>query len=142
LKASSATSAPTTTDPAGSGLSSASASSNASATGSTPSPTADGGYLLAGVSDPPDPDYHAYRQDLADVALAGRVIASHYAEPLLRHLVSAAPLRKSANEDADVIGELQAGDEMWFLDDTRGWAWGYAGSDRRVGYVRAEALGL
>jgi hypothetical protein len=31
---------------------------------------------------------------------------------------------------------------MWFLDDTRGWAWGYAGSDRRVGYVRAEALGL
>ena len=26
------------------------------------------------------------------------------------------------------------------LDNTLGWAWGYAGADRRVGYVRAEAL--
>ena len=97
---------------------------------------------MAGISNPPDPDYHAYRQDLADVALAGRVIASHYAEPLLRHLVSKSPLRRSAGEEAEVIGELQAGDDMWFLDDTAGWAWGYAGKDRRVGYVKAEALGL
>jgi hypothetical protein len=27
------------------------------------------------------------------------------------------------------------------LDDSLGWAWGYAGKDRRVGYVRSEALG-
>jgi hypothetical protein len=27
------------------------------------------------------------------------------------------------------------------LDDTLGWAWGYAGDDRRVGYVRSEAVG-
>jgi hypothetical protein len=26
------------------------------------------------------------------------------------------------------------------LDDSLGWAWGYAGSDRRVGYVRSETL--
>ena len=69
------------------------------------------------------------------------MIASHYAEPLLRHLVSAAPLHRSASEESDVVGELEAGDELWMLDDTRGWAWGYAGKDRRVGYVRAEALG-
>jgi len=36
--------------------------------------------------------------------------------------------------------ELQAGDELWILDDTGGWAWGYGGSERRVGYVRAAAL--
>ncbi len=76
------------------------------------------------------------------MALAGQVIASHYAEPLLRHVVAATRLCGSASEEADVVAELQAGDEMWFLDDTRGWAWGYAGPDRRVGYVRAEALGL
>jgi hypothetical protein len=35
--------------------------------------------VLAGPSDLPDPDFHAYRKDLADIALAGRVIASHYA---------------------------------------------------------------
>ncbi len=28
------------------------------------------------------------------------------------------------------------------LDDTLGWAWGYAGEDRRVGYVESEALEL
>jgi hypothetical protein len=26
------------------------------------------------------------------------------------------------------------------LDDSLGWAWGYAGEDRRVGYVPSEAL--
>ena len=26
------------------------------------------------------------------------------------------------------------------LDDSLGWAWGYAGEDRRVGYVRSETL--
>lgn len=79
---------------------------------------------------------------MADVALAGRVIASHYAEPLLRHLAAAAQLRGSAGEEGEVIGELAPGDEYWLLDSTGGWAWGYAGKDRRVGYVRSEALGV
>jgi DNA-binding GntR family transcriptional regulator len=35
-----------------------------------PSPPAEG-FALAGPSNPPDPDFHAYRKDLADVALAG-----------------------------------------------------------------------
>ena len=26
------------------------------------------------------------------------------------------------------------------LDESLGWAWGYAGSDQRVGYVPSEAL--
>jgi hypothetical protein len=113
-----------------------------SPSGSRPSPTVDGGYPLAGVSNLPDPAFHAFRQDLADVALADRVIASHYAEPLLRHLVAAATLYAAADESAESVGELQAGDELWLLDDTRGWAWGYGGPERRVGYVRAEAVGL
>jgi len=70
------------------------------------------------------------------------VIASHYAEPLLRHLVTATALRRTAGNDAEVIAELRPGDELWLLDDTRGWAWGYAGKDRRVGYVPSEALGI
>ena len=70
------------------------------------------------------------------------MIASHYAEPLLRHLVAAVPLRRAADPESEVIAELKAGDELWMLDDTRGWAWGYAGPDRLVGYVRDEAVGL
>jgi hypothetical protein len=27
------------------------------------------------------------------------------------------------------------------LDESLGWAWGYAGEERRVGYLRVEALG-
>ena len=27
------------------------------------------------------------------------------------------------------------------LDDSLGWAWGYAGEERRVGYVRSDAVG-
>jgi len=61
---------------------------------------------------------------------------------LLRHVASDALFLGSASGDAEVIGALRPGDEFWMLDDTRGWAWGYGGPDRRVGYVRAEALGI
>lgn len=105
---------------------------------SQPSPTVDG-FALAGASDLPDPRTHAYRKDLADTGLAGRVIASHYAEPLVRHLVAAAPLLKGPADDAEPIMMLQAGDELRMLDNSRGWAWGY-GPDGRVGYVRSEAV--
>jgi hypothetical protein len=97
--------------------------------------------VLAGPSSLPDPAFHAYRQDLADTALAGRVIASHYAEPLPRKLKSEARLVASPSDDGEPIDVLTEGDDFALLDSTRGWAWGYAGAHRRVGYVRAEAIG-
>lgn len=104
-----------------------------------PSPPADGGYPLSGPSDLPDPATHAYRPDLADVALAGRVIASHYAEPLLRHLVIDTALFALPAADGESLVQLKAGDAMLVLDNSRGWAWGYA-PDGRVGYVPAAAI--
>ena len=130
LKASSATSARGTTAAPGTGRSSARR---------TPSPTADG-FSLSGPSEPPDPAHNAYRKDLADVALARRVIASHYAEPLDRTIAAPAELRAAPADDAEVIGQLDPGDRFAMLDDSVGWAWGYAGESRRVGYVRSEAL--
>jgi len=44
-------------------------------------------------------------------------------------------------DDAEAICELGPGDPFELLDDTLGWAWGYAGETRRVGYLRSEALG-
>ena len=96
---------------------------------------------MAGVSCLPDPSTHAYRKDLADVCLAGKVIASHYAEPLVRHLVAAAPLMAEPANDAEPVAALNAGDEIRMLDNSRGWAWGY-GPDGKVGYVSAEAVGI
>ena len=77
---------------------------------------------------------------MADVALAGLVIASHYAEPVDRFLASAAELRLAPKEDAEVIGKLPLGERFSLLDDSLDWAWGYAGKERRVGYVPSEAL--
>ena len=99
------------------------------------------GFALAGVSNLPDPATHAYRNDLADVALAGQVITSHYAEPLMRRLVAAAPLLVEPAIDAEPLAQLDAGDQLRMLDNSRGWAWGYA-PDGRVGYVSAEAVGV
>jgi len=44
------------------------------------------------------------------------------------------------SEDGEPILELAAGEPFCMLDDTLGWAWGYGGEERRVGYVRSEAL--
>jgi hypothetical protein len=97
-------------------------------------------FALSGPSDPPDPLCHAYRKDLADIALAGRVIASHYAAPVDRMLGSSATLRTGPSGDSEMLAELQAGTKFEMLDDSRGWAWGYAGPDRLVGYVESGTL--
>jgi len=68
------------------------------------------------------------------------VIASHYADPVERRLTVAATLRIGPSRDADAAAELQAGESFLMLDDSLGWAWGYAGGDRRVGYVPSEVL--
>jgi len=77
---------------------------------------------------------------LADTALAGRVIASHYADPLVRRLTASASLLREPGNDTEPLAELRVGDEIRMLDLSRGWAWGY-GPDGRVGYIRAEAVG-
>jgi len=68
------------------------------------------------------------------------VIASHYAEPLGRAVATAAVLRNEPSDAAPTIRDLDAGESFDMLDDSLGWAWGYAGKERRVGYVRSEAL--
>lgn len=78
---------------------------------------------------------------MADVALAGQVIASHYAAPIGKTVVANAPLRLAPADDAEELAELDPDDPFSLLDDTLGWAWGYAGRDRLVGYVRSETLG-
>jgi len=78
---------------------------------------------------------------LADVALAGQVIASHYAETWSCRISVSTSLRTSPSDEASVIRELNEGEPFAMLDDSLGWAWGYAGEERRVGYVPSDALG-
>jgi hypothetical protein len=69
------------------------------------------------------------------------VIASHYAETLDCLIATPTALRAAPSKDALVIRELAEGEPFALLDDSLGWGWGYAGEERRVGYVRSDALG-
>ena len=51
-------------------------------------------------------------------------------------------LRSAPVDAAEPVQNLDEGDPFALLDNSLGWAWGYAGKDRRVGYVKSKALGL
>jgi hypothetical protein len=68
------------------------------------------------------------------------VITSHYAEPVTLAVARAAPLLSAPGLDSELVCELRCGDRFEMLDDSLGWAWGYGGPERRVGYVPSEAL--
>lgn len=55
-------------------------------------------------------------------------------------MVQPAILRAAPSDDAEAVGELAGGDTVALLDDSLGWVWGYAGKDRRVGYLRSELV--
>lgn len=84
---------------------------------------------------------HAHRRDLADIALADRVIASHYAVPVRMHC-AAEPAMLFGAEDADAspVSELLPGEGFDILDLSNGWAWGKCAHDGYVGYVAEAAL--
>jgi hypothetical protein len=96
---------------------------------------------LRGPSLPLDPRIHAYRRDIADVALAGHVISSHYARALQRACGTRATLVwPSASAEGDAVSELLPGEGFAVLEYTGAWAWGYCTADHRVGYVEAIEL--
>jgi len=88
-----------------------------------------------------DPRLHAWRSDIADIALAGRLFAPHYAAPLLRACgLIAAPVLQEPADGSEAVSELLPGEGFAVLDLTAGWAWGYCLADHRVGYVEAIEL--
>ena len=52
----------------------------------------------------------------------------------------AAALRAAPAEDSEIIRQLEPGEPFAMLDNSLGWAWGYSGEERLVGYLRSEAL--
>jgi len=96
---------------------------------------------LTGVSQSFDPRIVAIRPDLADIAVAGRYFAPHYAAPMMRSgALPAAAMRASPATDAEQTSELLFGEGFALLDITGGWAWGYSLADHYVGYIAADAL--
>jgi len=98
-------------------------------------------FQLTGESLTLDPRIHAYRKDIADIALAGQIFAPHYARPLLRTCGAApAPVRVTPSLDAEALATLEPGDAFAVLEYAGGWAWGYVQASHLVGYVDASTL--
>ena len=98
-------------------------------------------FHLTGPSLTLDPRIHAYRKDIADIALAGQIFAPHYARPLLRACgPAAAPVRIAPAPESEAIAELAPGDAFAVLEYAGGRAWGYVQASHLVGYVDADAL--
>lgn len=90
---------------------------------------------------PLDPRTHAYRPDLADARLAGRVAAGAFVEG--RRAVCAAPLAplRSRPETARAFAAtLLMGEPVRVFEAREGWAWLQSERDGYVGYAEAAAL--
>lgn len=88
-----------------------------------------------------DPAHFAVRKDLADVELADRVFAPHYAKALETVVITdALVIQRAPGAIDDPVGALMKGDRFRVLEITDLLAWGQAGSDGPVGYVDRHAL--
>jgi len=88
-----------------------------------------------------DPRLHAYRPDLADAGLAGKVPATRYAagQP---HTVTAplVDVKGAPRSDASQTTQALMGEAVTIFAVEEGWAWGQLGRDGYVGYLPAAAL--
>ncbi len=82
------------------------------------------------------------RRDVADISLADRVFAPHYARPLDQGCMAAnVAIRSAPSENAAAVSELLRGEIFAVVDCSGAWAWGYGRHDNYVGYVPVAALG-
>ncbi|MFL9841973.1 SH3 domain-containing protein [Sphingomonas sp. ST-64] len=84
----------------------------------------------------------AARRDLADIRLADRVFAPHYAAPALHTVSVPTSLRADRSDDAELLATLATGDIFEVLEVSGGLAWGRAPGVGKVGYVAASDLGI
>lgn len=95
------------------------------------------------MTSPLDPRLNAFRDDLADVRLQGRVEATRFVRGEERCIVSPlAPVRRRPSPDGPLDTEALFGESATvFETDAEGWSWVQLGTDGYVGYVPSVAIG-
>jgi cell wall-associated NlpC family hydrolase len=89
-----------------------------------------------------NPRLNAYRPDLADVSLEGRVAADRFTAGRPAQVArGVAALRRAPSADAPQDTQLLSGEEVTVYDQAEGWAWVQNRTDGYVGYVVSAALG-
>jgi cell wall-associated NlpC family hydrolase len=89
-----------------------------------------------------DPRLNAFRPDLADIALKGRVEADRFvSREALCVVAPFAPLRRGPADGAMLLTEALRGEEVAVFETTdTGWAWGQLATDRYVGWIPRAML--
>ncbi|MCE7028176.1 NlpC/P60 family protein [Jiella avicenniae] len=95
------------------------------------------------MSDTLDARLDAFRPDLADARLKGRVEAERFVAGKARRVVAPiAPLRRRPDDGAPLDTELLMGERVMVFEETGdGWCWLQAEADSYVGYAPAACLG-
>jgi cell wall-associated NlpC family hydrolase len=89
-----------------------------------------------------DSRLHAFRADLANERLRGKVVAERFVAGRLACVaVPVADVRSSPRPDAGMISQMLFGDDVRVFEEREGWAWVQALRDDYVGYVACSALG-
>ncbi|MCB1494471.1 MAG: C40 family peptidase [Bauldia sp.] len=90
-----------------------------------------------------DPRINAFRPELADVRLKGRVEAQSFAEGTLKRVaVSQAPLKRSPLVAAPMDSEVVLGEVVRVFGDTSdGWSFCQCAFDSYVGFIPTQVLG-
>lgn len=99
-------------------------------------------YKLTGHSLVGDKRTTPIRGDLADISLAGKLFAPHYAVPMLRTgIAPVTEIHAEPHATAMPVSALMHGEEFAVLDVAGEWAWGYCLHDNYLGYLRFAELG-
>jgi cell wall-associated NlpC family hydrolase len=99
-------------------------------------------FRLAGPSVRLDARVNAFRPDIADIALAGTLLAPHYAQAEACYCLASTAMRARPSMEAPSVSQLIQGEGFALLDQAGGWAWGYSLHDHYVGYLPADAVGV
>lgn len=89
-----------------------------------------------------DRHLHAYREDLADRDLEGRVEAGRYVEGVPARIERfLADVKSAPRDDAGMDTQFLHGETVNVFEDRDGWAWVQSARDNYVGYVASQAIG-
>ena len=89
-----------------------------------------------------DPRLNAYRPDLADARLKGKVAAARFVAGAPRRVVAnSALVKRTPRVDAPLDSEVLRGEVFAVFEDAaEGWSWGQLETDSYVGFVPTDAL--
>lgn len=88
-----------------------------------------------------DPRLHAYRDDLADAGLMGRVEARHWSQGRRAQVAGGiVGLHRRPDPAAPLDSQLLSGETLRVFETRAGWSWVQNDADGYVGYCRSFAL--